>query len=266
MQDVTLLGAGKLGSALLRGWQRAGRLPGRAVTKSEATAGMVRECFRIPAGTSIDEALVGTRTIIVAVKPHQWPEVAGTLEAWGDGGGTLVSVMAGVDCDALRRRVSDRVDVVRAMPNVLCSFNEGVTAVADGAPAHVRALFAPLGTVLDVPEGSLDAFTALTASAPALVLRLMEGFTDAALALGLPADSAQAVAAQVFRSTGAWLAQSGEHPAVLRKRITTPGGCTIAGLMELERARSAVGFADALLATARRASELGATKSVLPKS
>ncbi|TAM58799.1 pyrroline-5-carboxylate reductase [bacterium] len=265
MNDVTLLGAGKLGSALLRGWQRAGRLPGRAVTKSEASAGRVREHFSIPAGTSLHEALAGTRTIVVAVKPHQWLDVAGALEGWGDGGGTLVSVMAGVEREALARHLSPAVNVVRAMPNVLCSFNEGVTAVSSGAPEHVRALFAPLGSVLDVAETSIDVFTALTASAPALVLRLIEGFADAALALGLPADSALAVAAQVFRSTGAWLMESGEHPAVLGKRITTPGGCTIAGLLELERTRAAVGLADALLVTAQRARELGAPHSALQK-
>jgi len=258
MEDVTLLGAGKLGSALLTGWQRAGRLPGRAVTKTEASAGRVRERFAIAAGTKLEEALVGARTVVVAVKPHQWPEVATALEIWGRShGGTVISVMAGVGSEALRRRLPEPVRVVRAMPNVLCSFNEGVTAIGQGAPDHVRELFAPLGTVLDVPESTLDAFTALTASAPALVLRLIEAYADAAIALGLPADRGIAVAAQVFRSTGAWLAESGDHPAVLRKRITTPGGCTIAGLLELDRAGVPVGFSDALLATARRAGELG---------
>ncbi|HMM48258.1 MAG TPA: pyrroline-5-carboxylate reductase [Miltoncostaeaceae bacterium] len=257
---VGLLGAGAMGRALLAGMAR-GR-PAVAAnalicdTVPEAVAAAIVDV----GGRAADPAQVaGADVICLAVKPG---DVAGALDSLRSSvraDTIVVSVAAGWDLDRLSARLPG-VALVRLMPNLAVRHGAGVVALAardlpENARARLDELLAPLGAVVALPETLFPVATALAGSGPGLVALVAEALEEGAVGAGLGRSQAREMVAAVIAGTGALLADGGD-PALLRQRVSSPGGTTVAGIAVLERGAVRAHVADALAAAARRAGEL----------
>lgn len=189
--------------------------------------------------------------IILGCKPFMLKEVLdvpGMRDALK--GKLLISILAGATVEQIEDTLYggtdipdvDRCRIVRAMPNTAAIVRESMTVIGESNPmllphweALVNWIFSRIGRVVTLPASKMDASTALAGSGPAFVALVLEGLADGGVAMGLPRAEAQAMAAQVIRGT-ACMVQNGDHPALVREKVSTPGGCTIGGLMVLEEA------------------------------
>ncbi|MCL6561063.1 MAG: pyrroline-5-carboxylate reductase, partial [Firmicutes bacterium] len=158
------------------------------------------------------------------------------------------------------------VPVVRVMPNTPCLLGEGASAYAPGTHAGTRdtsraeAIFASVGLAIEVKESLLDAVTGLSGSGPAYVYMIIEALTDGGVRMGLPREVAHTLAAQTVLGAAKMVLESGEHPAKLRDRVTTPGGTTAAGLFALENRGLRAALIEAVGAATGRSRELSSGK------
>ena len=189
-------------------------------------------------------------------------------------GKLLISILAGVPVsqieDILYGSVSSkdpesegRCRIVRAMPNTASLIRESMTVIANTTPplppdlnALVTWIFTRIGRVVHLPPAHMDASTALCGSGPAFFALVLEAIADGAVAMGLPRAEAQFMAAQTMRGTSG-LVLNGEHPALVREKVSTPGGCTIGGLLVLEEGRVRGTVARGLREATVVASQLG---------
>jgi pyrroline-5-carboxylate reductase len=201
-------------------------------------------------------------TVIVAVKPQSFPEVARELESTNTNGKLFVSIMAGVSLATLSKGLrADRV--IRVMPNTPCLVGQGAAgyALGPGATADdsalVEKLLQAVGVAVALPEKLLDAVTGLSGSGPAYVYVLIEALSDGGVRMGLPRPVAMQLAAQTVLGAAQMVLSSGEHPSVLKDRVASPAGTTIAGLQVLERRGVRSALLDAVEAATLRSQELG---------
>ena len=247
LRDHTLavLGAGNIGSALVGGLLRGGDLPAdqiRATRRGEAAREALRQ--RFPGVHVSDDncgAVSGASIVIISVKPQNVAALMEEIRPHVAPGTLVLSTLAGVPTGALSRALGQELPVVRAMPNTPALVDEGATALAAGEWAdesHVataRAVFEAVGIVEVVTENLMDAVTGLSGSGPAYVFMLIEGLTDAGVKQGLPRPTSSRLAVQTVLGAARLAQETGEHPAILRDQVTTPGGTTIAAVAELEK-------------------------------
>jgi pyrroline-5-carboxylate reductase len=262
---TALLGCGRLGEALLSGLLRAGHAPASIVVVDSPARVEELVAAHGVTGATAAQAVTVAELLIVAVKPGDVPGLLAELAPAVDPGRhLLVSVAAGVPTATLEALLPQGTPVVRVMPNTPALVGEGMSAVAAGASATgahldaVEAVLRTVGRVLRIPEGQLDAVTAVSGSGPAYVLFLVEAMTDAGVLLGLPRAIALELVTQTVLGTGLLLRETGEHPAQLREAVTSPGGTTAAALRELERHGVRAAFLDALEAARDRSRALAA--------
>jgi len=188
-------------------------------------------------------------------------------------GKLLISICAGVPVGQMEKALygelapsmkeSEKCTIVRAMPNTASGIRESMTVVATSTPplpadasGLVTWIFKQIGDVVYLPASSMDASTALCGSGPAFCALMLEAMADGAVAMGIPRAEAQRMAAQVMRGTSG-MVLGGEHPAILRDKVSTPGGCTIGGLLVLEEGRVRGSVARAVREATVVASQLG---------
>jgi pyrroline-5-carboxylate reductase len=262
---LAVLGAGKMGGILLRAF-----LDQRLATPGHVT-GTVRHAERaeklnkelgVRIGTDNRAAVEGADVVLMAVKPAQVVEV---LEEIRDGlkqGSVLVSVAASVPTKFIEQHLGRQVAVVRAMPNTPCAVGYGMTGVAKGShatAAHVemaQTMFEAVGRVVVLDEKHMDAVTGLSASGAAFVYILLESLAEGGVKVGLPRDVATLLAAQTMQGAARTVLETGDHPALLKDGVTTPAGCTIDGIMELEDGKVRVTLIKAVVKATERAKEL----------
>jgi pyrroline-5-carboxylate reductase len=259
-----VVGLGRMAQALLLPLLEAGRLdPGevRAVVSSEASARSLAGLHGLEVATDAAQAW-RCPTVLLAVKPQQIQTVAAAAPSPDPANPPLlISVLAGVSLARLAQLFPGR-RVVRAVPNTPCLVRSGLTAVAFGegvapqAREAVLSLFSRVGEVMELPEGQLDAFLALTSSGPAFVALVAEAMADGAVAAGLPRALAQHLAHRTLAGTAELLHQRELHPAQLKDMVSSPGGTTIAGLRRLEAASLRSALIEAVVAAAERSREL----------
>lgn len=208
--------------------------------------------------------------VLLGCKPQMFREIlsaSGMKEALS--GKLLISILAGVTTEQIEDLLydgsvpSDACRVVRAMPNTASFVRESMTVIANSdppLPEHLSAvitwIFTRIGRVVHLPPSAMDVSTALCGSGPAFMALILEAVTDGAVAMGLPRAEAQIMAAQTMRGTTG-LVLNGEHPAILRDKVSTPGGCTIGGLLVLEEGRVRGSCARAIREATVVASQLG---------
>ncbi len=241
-EPILLLGAGKMGGALLRGWIAAGRSNIRVVDpkpsdelKDLAAKGAIQ------LSPTVHEAdLNGIAAAVIAIKPQVLKDQVATLQHIGATEAIVISIAAGITCGFLRSALGPSCDVVRAMPNLPGSIGRGVIALH--APAHTAAadrataegLMAPLGETFWVDDENLiDAITATSGSGPAYVFYLAECLAAASVEQGFAPDVAAKIARATITGSGALLDADPRPPADLRKDVTSPGGTTEAALKVL---------------------------------
>jgi pyrroline-5-carboxylate reductase len=239
MNCIGIVGLGTLGTALARGWRRA--RPELEIFATTRGASALPD-FVTPCATNIELA-TRSNVVVVCVKPQQ---AAGVLEEIAPvltPEHSVVSTCTAVALDALAAKLPLTERLARAMPNIACEFNEGVTALAFAQtwPAQSRdeilALFSLLGDAPVLDERHFDAVTALSGCGPAYVCVIAEALGDAGVKAGLPRSVARRMAVQTLLGSTVLLRSVDEHPAAIRDRVTTPGGCTIDALTQLEEGR-----------------------------
>ncbi len=263
---VAMIGGGQMALALAEGFCRAGLLrPADIIVHDPHPAARDRLADRVPglrfAATGA-EAAGAARLVFLAVKPQQAAAACGEFAAALAADAVLVSIVAGLSTQTLAA-LAGTPRVVRVMPNTPCLVGRGVSVVCRTAAvpatdaARVLALLGAVGHVHEADESLLDAVTGLSGSGPGFLALLVEAFADGGVKAGLPRALAQALAVQTLSGTGALLEQTGEHPAQIKDRVSSPGGTTIAGLAVLEQRGVRGAVIDAVVAAAARARELG---------
>jgi len=261
-----VIGCGTMGEAIVRGILRSGGLAPGQIFASDARAEVARDLATkhgIRTGTDNLAVASACEVVLVCVKPYQ---IAGLLD--GDAmraalaGKLVISIAAGVRLEKLCAFLPE-VSVIRAMPNTPALIGEGMTGLARGEGASdeqmalALALFAAVGKSQEVDEAHMDIVTALAGSGPAFVFVMIDALADGAVRLGLRRDLAVAMAAQMVQGAARMVVQTGTHPSVLKDQVTTPGGCTIAGLGVMEDGKIRSVLARTVEEAARVAGKLG---------
>jgi pyrroline-5-carboxylate reductase len=233
---VWAIGCGNMGGAMLRRWLATGLDP-RQLTIVRKSGEPFADGVTTVSAPPPDGA--APAVVILGVKPQMLDLVAPDLAPALAPETILVSILAGVESAALRRRFPHVHAIVRAMPNTPVALGQGVVALAgEGLSADVRAraeaLMAPLGLVEWVDERLLDVVTALAGSGPAFLFRFIDALAEAGTDAGLPADQAARLALATVAGSGALAAASEESPRTLADRVASPGGSTRRGLDVLD--------------------------------
>lgn len=265
VEKLTVIGAGKLGETLIRGLLDAGAMkPGQITVTSRhgERARQVAGAVGATALTSNAEAAAAADVILLSVKPQSMPDVLAEIEPALKPGQLVISVAASVSIAFIEKHLPRAIAVVRAMPNTPCLIKQGMTGIAGGSHAETgqvelaKKIFDAVGRTVIVDEKHLDAITGLSASGPAFLCIVVESLAEAGVKVGLPRNVATELAAQTMAGTGAMVLQTGEHPAKLKDFVTTPAGCTIDGILELEDGGLRTTLIKAVVRATARAKEL----------
>jgi pyrroline-5-carboxylate reductase len=263
MTRIAVLGAGKIGEALLAGLLAAGHAADELVftERHPERAAELTARHRV-AGVDVATA-ARAEIVVVAVKPQDIGPVLDELGPALRPGTLVVSLCAGLPTSLFERALPDGTPVVRVMPNTPMLVGEAMSAISAGSHASddqlavVEKMLASVGRVVRVPESQQDAVTALSGSGPAYFFFLVEAMIDAGILLGLPRAVAADLIVQSAFGAARMLRESPDHPVLLREAVTSPAGTTIAAIRELERHGVRAALIDAIEAARDRSVELG---------
>lgn len=266
MRDrVGFIGVGTMGGALLKGLLDGGMPPG-SIVASDAMVDKLRQIADIYGfealadGRGVAET---ARIIFLAVKPQDMSELLQFIAPVMRDGQVLVSIAAGVAIGDIEKWFDKKVGVIRVMPNTPCLVGAGAMAVSSGKHVTeddvetVVAWLGALGMIRVVPEKLMDAVTGVSGSGPAYVYAMIEALSDGGVMAGLPRSLALELAAQTVFGAAKMVLETGEHPAILREMVTSPGGTTAAALFELDNGGFRGTVQKAVKACVARSKELG---------
>lgn len=263
---IGFLGAGKMATALAKGFLHSGIVTAADLVASDIEPG-ARAHFSQEAGAkSLDrnvDVVRASNVVFLAVKPNQVEELLGEIKPAFKPGQLLISIAAGVTLAKLEGGLAAKSRVIRVMPNTpalvgasATGFSLGKAATADDA-AVAQRLFESVGVAFQVKEDLLNAVTGLSGSGPAYVYLMIEALSDGGVAAGLPRDVATRLAAQTLLGGARMVLETGLHPGALKDMVTSPGGTTIEGLHRLEQAGVRGALMTAVRAAADKARQLG---------
>lgn len=263
---IGFLGAGKMATALGKGWRDAGLatadtlaasdpVPAARESFAQATGGFVTDC-------NLD-VVQRSELLVLAVKPQVMTALLDEIAPKIEPRHLVVSIAAGIALDRLARALGGSCRLVRVMPNTPCLVGASASAYAGGGAATaqdlkiVQDLLGSVGRAIAVPEKLLDAVTGLSGSGPAYAFVMIEALSDGGVRMGLPRDVATLLAAQTLLGAARMVLETGLHPGVLKDQVASPGGTTIAGLHALERGGLRAALLNAVEAATLRSQELG---------
>lgn len=269
---LAVLGAGKLGSILLRAYLKQGLFSSNrviaTVKHADRAAALAKE-LGIVVTTDNREAVKDADIVLLTVKPQTVAEVLQEIAPEIGADTLVVSVAASVPAGFVEQQLAaatnskrNQAPVVRAMPNTPAAVHCGMTAICAGshAGAHhlevARTMFDAVGRTIVLDEKHMDAVTGLSASGPAFAYIILESLAEAGVKVGLPRDVATLLAAQTMKGAASVVLETGDHPALLKDAVTTPAGCTIDGILELEEGKLRVTLIKAVVKATSRAGEL----------
>ena len=263
-KTIGFIGGGNMAEAIIKGLL-AGGVPAASILVAEPNPSR-RDFLSSGYGVGIyDENpdIVRRADItILAIKPQVAASVLTGLEPAISSDTLIISIMAGISTDFIEKTLVNGVRVVRVMPNTPALIQAAATAICPGRKATQqdleisREIFSLVGTVVTIPEKQMDAVTGLSGSGPAYVFTFIEALADAGVKNGLPRDVAAQLAVQTVVGAARMAAETGEHPALLREKVTSPGGTTIAALHTLENGRFRGLVMDAVDSACKRSKEL----------
>jgi pyrroline-5-carboxylate reductase len=262
---IAVLGAGNMGRALLRGilkahWAKPENLS--ATTRRPEVADALSKELGIRVTTDNRAAAAQADVIVLGVKPQILPQILDEIRPAVPAGRLVVSIAAGVSTATIEAALPG-ASVVRSMPNLPVHVDAGATAYCLGRHARpedadaAKAIFEAVGTAHRVDEYLMDAVTGLSGTGPMYVFQVIEGLSDAGVKVGLSREVATALTIQTVLGAAKMAQQSGEHPARLKDRVTSPGGTAITALHTLERNGLRALLMDAVEAATKRSEELG---------
>jgi pyrroline-5-carboxylate reductase len=265
-KKIAILGCGKMGTILLQGFLEHG-----LITKDEVVAtvqhdehrrALARELSGVTVTTDNKSAVTGTPIILLGVKPQALGQLLEEISPVLAAETLLISFAASTTTGFIQQKVARNIHVVRAMPNTPAMVGAAMTALCAGPSARkehletAKSLFESVGRAVIVDEKHMDAITALSGSGPAFAFVILESLAEAGVKVGLPRDLATTLAAQTMFGAAKLALETGHHPALLKDAVTTPAGCTIEGLIELEKGGLRVTLIKAVIETTSRAKEL----------
>jgi pyrroline-5-carboxylate reductase len=264
-KKLAVLGAGKMGGILLDAFLRRGLISASDVEATvrhpERTRDVTRQ-YKVSCGTDNRAAVKGSNIVLICVKPQGVEEVLEEIGPEMTKDKLAISIAASVPTSYVEQRLTAEVPVVRAMPNTPASVGCGMTALVKGKfakPEHIavaHTLFDAVGRTVEVEEKQMDAVTGLSASGPAFLYIILESMAEAGVKVGLSRDLATLLASQTMLGAASVALESGHHPALLKDMVTTPAGCTIDGILELEEGKVRVTMIKAIVKATERAREL----------
>jgi pyrroline-5-carboxylate reductase len=264
---VAVLGAGKMGGILLQAFLKQNLF---AADQIHATVGHAEKAIALSIQWGVDvstnnlEAAKQADLILIGVKPFQVPDLIAEIRPALTAEKTLVSFAASVKTRAIEEAAEMDIAVIRAMPNTPSALGAGAAGLCKGrfvSTAQMelaQRMFETVGRIVVVDEKHMDAVTGLSASGPAYIYIIIEALAEAGVKVGLPRDTATQLAAQTVYGAGKMVLETGYHPALLKDAVTTPAGCTIDGILELEEGGLRVTLIKAVMRATERAKQLAA--------
>jgi pyrroline-5-carboxylate reductase len=264
-KKLAVLGTGKLGGILLRAYLKQELFSQKRVTATvkhgDKAIALAKE-LGVPVTTENRKAVQGADIVLLGVKPQVVGEVLKEIAEELSDKTLVISVAASVPTSYIEQHLGTKVPVVRAMPNTPSAVGCGMTGICRGAHAgaeHLemaRSMFNAVGRTVVVDEKNMDAVTGLSASGPAFAYIILESLAEAGVKVGLPRDVSTLLAAQTMKGAASVVLETGDHPALLKDAVTTPAGCTIDGILELEEGKLRVTLIKAVVKATSRAGEL----------
>ena len=265
---LTIIGGGNMGGAIMDGLMK-----GNAKAKTlhlveikDELRGVFEKRYGISTAQTIDDSVQGSDVVILAVKPQNIHDTLSVLKAYIDAKTLVLSVAAGISISFIQDRLPDEQPIARTMPNIAAKV--GASAVAICYNPYVTAkqkglsqeLVSAIGMVVEVDESRMDAVTGLSGSGPAFIFLMVEALADGGVLKGLPRDTATRLAIQTVYGAASMLRETGDHPALLREQVTSPGGTTAEGLFKLEQGGFKHLVIEAVRAAADKSEKLGRRK------
>ena len=265
--QLAVLGAGKIGGILLQAFLKQNLF---APSQIHATVGHADRALALSTQWGVDvttnnlEAVRQSDLILLGVKPFQVPDLVAEIRPGLTPAKTLISFAASVKTRAIEEAAGMEIGVIRAMPNTPSALGAGAAGLCKGR--FVRAeqmelavrIFETVGRAVVVDEKHMDAVTGLSASGPAYIYIIIEALAEAGVKVGLSRDVATQLAAQTTFGAAKMVLETGYHPALLKDAVTTPAGCTIDGILELEEGGLRVTLIKAVMRATERAKQLAA--------
>jgi len=264
-KKLAVLGTGKLGGILLRAYLKQELFSPKhvkATVKHTEKANALSKELGVTVTTENRKAVQDADIVLLGVKPQVVAEVLKDIAPELTEKTLLISVAASVPTNFIEQHLGAKIPVVRVMPNTPSTVGCGMTGICRGAHAgaeHLemaRAMFNAVGRTVVVDEKNMDAVTGLSASGPAFAYIILESLAEAGVKVGLPRDIATLLAAQTMKGAASVVLETGDHPALLKDAVTTPAGCTIDGILELEEGKLRVTLIKAVVKATSRAGEL----------
>ena len=265
MATTAIFGAGVMGETLLSGLIRSGRdVADLTITEKRADhAAQLKDKYGV---SVLDNAAAAesAQVLVLVVKPQDMHGLLAEIRDHVSPGNLVVSLAAGITTDFLESRLPEGSSVVRVMPNTPALVDQGMAAISPGRHctddhlAEAEALLRSCGRVVRVPEHYQDAVTAISGSGPAYIFYVVEAMIEAGVVLGLPRATSTELVVQTLFGAATMLKETGEHPTVLRERVSSPGGTTVAALRQLDDHKVRAAFITAMEAAASRSHELAA--------
>jgi pyrroline-5-carboxylate reductase len=264
---IAIIGAGKMGGILLQAFLKEELFTPQQVIATvahESRARFLATQWGVAVSTDNLAAVKDADLILLGVKPFQIPDLITRIHPVLTPRKTIVSIAASVTTHAIEEAAEMEIPVIRAMPNTPSQVGAGMTALCRGRYATeeqmqmAARIFETVGRSVVVDEKMMDAVTGLSASGPAFIYIILESLAEAGVKVGLPRDVATLLAAQTTFGAAKMVLETGYHPALLKDAVTTPAGCTIDGILELEEGGLRVTLIKAVMRAAQRAKELAA--------
>ena len=264
---VAVLGAGKMGGILLQAFLKENlfspELIHGTVQHPERALALSTQ-WGVDVGTDNLRAASQADLILIGVKPFQVPDIIAEIKPALTPAKTLISFAASVKTSSIEEASGIEIPVVRAMPNTPSALGAGAAAlcrgrfVSDKTMELAQRIFETVGRTVIVDEKHMDAVTGLSGSGPAYIYIIIEALAEAGVKVGLPRDTATQLAAQTAYGAAKMVLETGYHPALLKDAVTTPAGCTIDGILELEEGGLRVTLIKAVMRATERARQLAA--------
>jgi len=262
---LAVLGAGKMGGILIEAFLKRGLVSPQSLSATVHHLDRNRRNgtrLSVPLSSDNRKAARKADVILLCVKPQTVGQVLDEIKPELNERKLVISIAASVPTEYIERRIGAKVPVVRAMPNTPSTVGAGITAIAKGSfatPKDIETaerLFDSVGKTVVVDEKNMDAITGLSASGPAFIYIILESLAEGGVKVGLSRELATLLAAQTALGAAKMVVETGHHPALLKDTVTTPAGCTIDGILELEEGGLRVTLIKAVVKAAQRAKEL----------
>ncbi|MDQ6715984.1 MAG: pyrroline-5-carboxylate reductase [Actinomycetota bacterium] len=263
MATTAIFGAGVMGETLLSGLIRSGRdVDDLLITERRVEhARHLNDKYGVRVVEN-REGAAAADVLVLVVKPQDMDGLLSEIRDQVSPGNVVVSLAAGITTEFLESRLPEGASVVRVMPNTPALVDQGMAAISPGrhcTSAHLaeaEALLSSCGKVVHLDEKHQDAVTAISGSGPAYIFYVVEAMIEAGVVLGLPRGTSTELVVQTLFGAATMLKETGEHPTVLRERVSSPGGTTVAALRQLDDHKVRAAFITAMEAAARRSHEL----------